>query len=1080
MALPSSASSATSLAAAGHSQDHIAKNANVPMAVSVTDALKSVKATRRSRPQSKKATSIAGITTSSTRSGLKSIASTIGGSNSSGSGSGSSTPNISTPQTTTRSVNPAADATSSTTSIARRSYKKMRLFPQNEAQGRNDDTINDAGSQNPTCSLSAAGSSSTRKTTKAARTVDLKRKGKKRSQEDFDDEQDIVQENANDDKNDSTDPSSSSPTREILRNSAHAVSSSAAPKLRKKATTTAVAKVPKSRKKRAATNSGPDITIPVGPISSTRRKRANSVTTDTTDAMAATTPTGAKWKKKERQSAKGEEKKTSYTPADLRPRGSRVRKLSAKAWATASDNTTDPPKAKKRRLARAAATAKAAAEAEAKAHSSASTEPASSPAHNLNSRFSDQGEPMDEIYNLDQEEKEEEGDLDDDEEYSRNNERNEDENNDDRHDDENDGLGGYGLGVSMTAGQNKVRNSRPQDYYHSQRERRCYRHLYQRNQHWYNHGQYQSGYNNHQGPAPQYSHIGPKELAASAALYTMQFDNWGRADGEELASIPLFASSNYPLLTSSPFYAPTVPYTHPSAENSYQTNHRPRRLAASGLGIARSAPMYGQPKRLFHPTTPHHHGYVTHQGDYSPAATVIVPELATRSNSANYSRDFFTRVAATPALVGLSATTPSCTSSAINENSDNDKWNLASTSDDWLQGPYLYTLYQSYNFKIEDIALLFIIGFVSSAIFGSVIANTADVWGRKRMALLFCCTSSTASLIRLSGNFQYLVVSHLLSGLSTALLYCVFEAWYISQHQRKGFAPALIGATFSTAIFLNGLVAILAGVVANISVQWSGHLAAPFVVSAVTLIFAFLMISSTWDENYGESKTNASGSVLKSMLEGLIVVKNDTNILSIGLAQTVFECCMYTFVLLYTPALEQSIQNSTSSTSATLPLGYLFSGMMVMTMLGSIAFKILSSKGLATDTLLSLALFISGASFCFITLSTTNSTYTVLSFLLFEFTTGMYFPSIGTLRAQAIPEQNRTGVMAFLRVPMNFAVCMILLRVHDLPVGNIFQICAILNFVGGLAILWRALDPQRQAQAQGPYVAAKNEDSHEL
>jgi len=56
------------------------------------------------------------------------------------------------------------------------------------------------------------------------------------------------------------------------------------------------------------------------------------------------------------------------------------------------------------------------------------------------------------------------------------------------------------------------------------------------------------------------------------------------------------------------------------------------------------------------------------------------------------------------------------------------------------------------------------------------------------MALLFCATSSVASVIRLSSNYQYLIVSHLLSGLSTALLYCVFEAWYISQHQRKGMA----------------------------------------------------------------------------------------------------------------------------------------------------------------------------------------------------------------------------------------------------------------------------------------------------
>ncbi|KAI8594236.1 hypothetical protein EDD21DRAFT_393897, partial [Dissophora ornata] len=290
-----------------------------------------------------------------------------------------------------------------------------------------------------------------------------------------------------------------------------------------------------------------------------------------------------------------------------------------------------------------------------------------------------------------------------------------------------------------------------------------------------------------------------------------------------------------------------------------------------------------------------------------------------------------------------------------------------------------------------------------------------------------------------------------------------------------GFAPALIGATFSTAIFLNGLVAILAGFVANVAVDWSGSLAAPFVVSAGTLVLAGFLISSSWEENFGESKTNATGSVLQSMLEGLVVLKSDVNILSLGLAQTVFECCMYTFVLLYTPALETSIENTTGD-GAPFPLGYLFSAMMFCSMLGSLAFKYLTNKNVMTETLLSIALFVAGASFCFIVVNSKDSTYTVLSFLLFEFTTGMYFPSIGTLRAQAIPEQNRSGVMAFLRVPMNFAVCAILLRVDTMPVGQIFQICSLLCFVGGLTVLWRAMDPKRQAA----YVAADTTEDHEM
>ncbi|KAG0229942.1 Molybdate-anion transporter [Actinomortierella wolfii] len=395
---------------------------------------------------------------------------------------------------------------------------------------------------------------------------------------------------------------------------------------------------------------------------------------------------------------------------------------------------------------------------------------------------------------------------------------------------------------------------------------------------------------------------------------------------------------------------------------------------------------------------------------------------------------------------------------------------------DWLQGPYLYTLYESYNFSIYDIAVLFIIGFVSSAVFGTLVANTADVWGRKKMALLFCITSPTASLIRFSDNYHYLVFSHVLSGLSTALLYCVFDSWYISQHQRKGFAPNLISATFGTATFLNGLVAILAGVIANVAVQASKSLAAPFFLSACTLVLAGLIVSKTWEENYGDSK-QANGSILKSMLEGLIVLKNDANILALGFAQTVFECCMYTFVLLYTPALETATKKSQGE-NVLFPLGYLFSAMMFFTMLGSLSFKYLTNRKVSTEILLSGALFMSGASFCFIILNNSSVTNTVLSFLLFEFATGLYFPSIGTLRAQAIPEQTRTGVMAFLRVPMNLAVCAILLRVNTMPTNTIFRICAFMTFGGGLTILWRALDPRRNLNSG--YELNKNEESHEL
>ena len=45
---------------------------------------------------------------------------------------------------------------------------------------------------------------------------------------------------------------------------------------------------------------------------------------------------------------------------------------------------------------------------------------------------------------------------------------------------------------------------------------------------------------------------------------------------------------------------------------------------------------------------------------------------------------------------------------------------------DWLQGPYVYALYQHYGFDRGDIGRLFIAGFGSSMVFGTVVGALAD------------------------------------------------------------------------------------------------------------------------------------------------------------------------------------------------------------------------------------------------------------------------------------------------------------------------------------------------------------------
>ena len=52
-------------------------------------------------------------------------------------------------------------------------------------------------------------------------------------------------------------------------------------------------------------------------------------------------------------------------------------------------------------------------------------------------------------------------------------------------------------------------------------------------------------------------------------------------------------------------------------------------------------------------------------------------------------------------------------------------WSLTVVSD-WLQGPYVYALYKDYGFSIAQIGQLFIAGFLSSALLGTVVSSLAD------------------------------------------------------------------------------------------------------------------------------------------------------------------------------------------------------------------------------------------------------------------------------------------------------------------------------------------------------------------
>merc|ERR1719229_2012878 len=75
-----------------------------------------------------------------------------------------------------------------------------------------------------------------------------------------------------------------------------------------------------------------------------------------------------------------------------------------------------------------------------------------------------------------------------------------------------------------------------------------------------------------------------------------------------------------------------------------------------------------------------------------------------------------------------------------------------------------------------------------------------------------------------------------------------------------------------------------------------------------------------------------------------------------------------------------------------------------------------------------------------------------LAFMLFEFCVGVYFPSVGVVKSDIVPEQVRGTMYNFYRVPLNAIVVALLLS--DISMATCFRLNAALLMVSFLCVLW--------------------------
>jgi len=343
---------------------------------------------------------------------------------------------------------------------------------------------------------------------------------------------------------------------------------------------------------------------------------------------------------------------------------------------------------------------------------------------------------------------------------------------------------------------------------------------------------------------------------------------------------------------------------------------------------------------------------------------------------------------------------------------------------DWLQGPFVYALYQGYGIDRQHNGYLFVAGFGASALFGTYVGSAADQYGRKKFALLYCAVYFGHCVTKHMNSFFVLTIGRILGGISTSLLFSVFDSWLVSESQSRGFNGEQLGNTFSLAYFGSSIAAIIAGQLgefaANIAplteigggLHYGGYIT-PFDVSNIVLLVCMFIITRSWSENYGQSSAGTA-----SFADAFKVIMDKKQVLYCGLVASSFESSMFIFVFNWTPCLMEEGE-------PTPPFGHIFSCFMIMCMLGSRIFAYLSGF-MAIEQIGCGVMILAAASHMAVVL-TSDVTIRFFAFLAFEMCVGLYFPIIGTLKGDIVPEDMRSTIYNIYRLPLNVIVLLPLL-----------------------------------------------------
>ena len=259
---------------------------------------------------------------------------------------------------------------------------------------------------------------------------------------------------------------------------------------------------------------------------------------------------------------------------------------------------------------------------------------------------------------------------------------------------------------------------------------------------------------------------------------------------------------------------------------------------------------------------------------------------------------------------------------------------------DWLQGPYLYKLYHYHGFLESQVAVIYVSGIVSNVLFTPMKEVVADRMGRKKTAIAFAALYAFSSILATIPNFVLLVIGRVIGGVANSFLFASMETWYTHEHlDTHDFPKEWISVTFSLATFASSIIAVLAGVLADVFAHWLRlGPPAPYVLAVPVLLATGVTIVFLWGENYGPENSRLSAVTLKrSFVGGMQALCSKVEVFLVGSIQALFESAIFIFVFIWTPTL--------SPAKTIFPLGIIFATFMVAFLIGELTCKHLGDRG---------------------------------------------------------------------------------------------------------------------------------------